>query len=136
VTKAWTGSSDSGSAIEAYAKTAFDYFGTKGQSKSFKLFRPVLNVTGSLKYLSGLDIDFADSDIIGTAAYNASSSGLWDTAVWDSGYWGGSYFVSKEWQTPLSWTGYCAAGKIKIATNTIGVQWPSIDYIYEVGSGL
>lgn len=136
VYKAWTGTTDQGSAIEAYGKSAFNYFGTKGQLKQFKLFRPVLNVTGSLQFLIDIDVDYSDSLISGVAAYTAPSSALWDSSYWDSGYWGGGYLVSKDWYSPSAWTGFCASGKIKIATNTISVRWMSCDYVFETGNGL
>lgn len=136
VIKAWSGASDQGANVEAYAKTAFSYFGSRGQQKDFKMFRPVLAVNGSLNFLIDLDIDFSDTDIVGTAAYTVAGSGVWDTANWDDAYWASGFQIIKNWQSPSAWTGYSASGKIKIATNSLTVQWISVDYVYEVGNGL
>ena len=136
VIKAWSGSSDQGASIEAYAKTAFNYFGSKGQQKDFKMFRPVLSVNGSLNFLIDLDIDFEDKAIIGAASYSINTSGTWDVANWDEAYWSSGLQIVKNWQSPTAWTGYCAAGKLKIATNKLTVHWASVDYVYEVGNGL
>lgn len=136
VIKAWAGASDQGSNIEAYAKTSFSYFRKRGQQKFFKMFRPVLSVNGSINFLIDLDIDFQDKEIIGTASYSVGSAGSWDASNWDETLWRGGLEIVKSWFTPSAWPGYCAAGKIKITTNRLTVQWNSVDYVYEVGSGL
>lgn len=136
VIKAWTGTSDQGGNIEAYAKCAFSYFGRRGQQKKVKMLRPVLSVNGSLNFLIDVDMDFEDKEIIGAASYSLSTSGSWDVAKWDEAVWKGGLEIVKNWFTPSCWPGYCAAGKIKIATNRLTVQWNSIDYVIEVGSGL
>lgn len=136
VIKAWTGNSDQGSSIEAYAKSAFSYFGSKGQNKKFRLFRPVLNVTGNLKFLIDLDVDFADNTIAGVAQYNVPTPSLWDSGTWDSSYWSSDYIVVKDWMSPSAWTGYSASAKLKIATNSISVRWMSSDYCFETGNAL
>jgi hypothetical protein len=134
--KCWTGTADQGANINAYAKTAFSYFGSKGQNKDFKMFRPVLSVNGSLNFLVDMDVDFADAEIFGTATYTVNSAGSWDVGNWDQAFWSSGLQIIKNWASPSSWTGYCAAGKMKISTNSLNVQWMSVDYVYEVGGGL
>jgi hypothetical protein len=134
--KCWTGNADQGANINAYAKTAFSYFGSKGQNKDFKMFRPVLSVNGTLNFLIDMDVDFANSEIFGTATYAVSSSGKWDSGIWDQSFWSSGLQIIKSWASPSAWTGYCAAGKMKISSNTLNVQWMSVDYVYEVGNGL
>jgi hypothetical protein len=136
VIKAWTGNADQGSNIVAYAKTAFSYFSQRGQQKSFKMFRPVLSVNGSLSFLIDLDVDFEDAEIVGVASYTVSASGVWDVSNWDEAFWQSGLQVIKNWQTPSVWTGFCAAGKLKIATNSLTVQWMSVDYVFETGNGI
>jgi len=136
VIKAWTGHADQGSNIEAYAKTAFSYFGNKGQIKEFKMFRPVLAVNGTLSFLIDIDVDFEDSTINGTATYTATSAGTWDSSSWDSAFWASGLQIIKNWSAPSSYPGYAAAGKIKVASNTLNVQWMACDYLYEAGGGL
>lgn len=136
VIKAWTGTSDQGGNIEAYGKPAFSYFGSRGQQKDFKMFRPVLSVNGSISFLIDLDIDFEDNEIIGSATYSITSSGSWDSSSWDEAYWESGLRIVKDWQTPNAWTGYSATGKIKVATNLLNIQWMSSDYVFEVGNGL
>ncbi len=133
VYKAWTGVSDVGTNIVAYGKTAFSYFGRQGLLKSFKMYRPVLATDGTLAFLTDLDIDFQDNAITGSATYIPTSGGLWGTALWGSAVWGSGMEVLKEWTSPASDPGYCAAAKIQVSTNSVAVQWMSGDYVYEYG---
>ena len=133
VIKAWTGTSDQGNNISAYAKTAFNYFGNKTQEKHFKLFRPVLLTNGGLSFLTDIDVDFKDEDITGTASYSVTSSAIWDGSSWDNAYWASGLQITKNWQGLSEWPGYSAAGKIKIDTNALVVQWVSSDYVFETG---
>ena len=133
VIKAWTGAADQGANIEAYGKHAFSYFGSGTQLKDFKLFRPILKSNGSIEYLIDIDVDYDDNDIIGNISSSSTTFGsVWDTAKWDIAKWGGSSGINKNWQSVNEWPGFCASGKIKVATNSLSVQWISSDYVYEM----
>lgn len=136
VKRAWYGASDSGGNITAYGKTAFSYFGSVGVDKRFSMFRPVLAVNGSLSFLTDIDVDFNDTEITGTATYTVADTSQWDVASWDQSYWVPGVEVIKEWSSPDEGLGTCAAGKIKISTNNLTVQWMANDYIYSVGGPL
>lgn len=136
VIKAWTGTSDQGGNIEAYGKTAFNYMGKRGLQKQVKMFRPNLSVNGSLNYLIDVDVDFEDKPIVGTATYSVGNAATWDVSNWDQANWRGDLETVKDWYSPACWPGYCASGKIKIATKSLTVRWNSVDYVYEVGNGL
>jgi hypothetical protein len=131
VYKAWTGASDLGANIVADAKSAFSYFGNALQEKQFVLFRPILSVNGTLSFLTGLDTDFNETPISGTATYSVTGGALWDVALWDQSYWAANLQVQKAWTSPQENMGYSAAGKLKIATNSLTVQWMSSDYVYQ-----
>ncbi|MGZ5029073.1 MAG: hypothetical protein ACXWAT_00590 [Methylobacter sp.] len=136
VIKAWSGHSDQGANIAAYAKTAFSYFNSRGQLKQFKMFRPMLAVNGTLNFLVDIDVDFEDTEVYGVANYTVSSAGLWDVSNWDQSYWAAGLQIIKEWSSPNAWAGYCAAGKLKIGTTSLEVQWMATDYVFEDGNGL
>jgi len=133
VYKAWYDTDDNGSNITAYGKTAFSYFGHMGAQKRFVMFRPVIAANGSVSFLTDIDVDFKDTEISGTAIYSSSTGGQWDAGNWDEVYWAADIEVLKEWTSPDENLGYCASGKIKVATNTLTIQWMSCDYIYETG---
>ena len=133
VVKAWTGNIDDDSDIVAYAKTAFSDMGDKGHLKKFKMFMPVLSVNGPVSYLTDIDVDYADSPISGTASYSVVSGAQWDVDNWDEGYWAAGLEIVKQWTSPSEWDGYSASGKVKIATNSLTVQWMASWYTYERG---
>lgn len=133
VTKAWTGVSDDGGNIFADAKTAFSYFESQSQQKQFKLFRPLLAVNGTISFLTGLDVDFNDTTIEGSATYSVTAGAQWDVSNWDEAYWAATLQITKEWTSPQENLGYAAAGKLKVATNALTVQWMSCDYVFEPG---
>ncbi len=136
VNKAWTGTIDGANDIVAYGKTAFSYFESHSQQKRFSLFRPVLAVNGDINFLTDIDVDFKDDPITGSASYTVSNGAVWDTSLWDSAFWAGGLDVVKNWTSPSEWSGYSAAGKIKISTNYLTVQWLSCDYVFERGGVL
>lgn len=136
VWKAWTGASDDGGNIFADGKTAFSYFGANTQLKNFKLFRPMLSVNGTISFLTGLDVDFNEAMIEGSATYSVTSGAQWDVSNWDEAYWAASLQISKEWTSPQENIGYAAAGKLKVATNSLTVGWMANDMVWEKGGVL
>lgn len=133
IVKAWDGVSDGGTNIDAYGKSAFSYMGDPGTQKRFSMYRPVLNVNGSVSFLTGIDVDFKDSVISDTATYSVVSGGTWDTSLWDEAYWAAGMEVIRRWTSPSQDIGYCASCKIKISTNSLTVQWMANDIVYEKG---
>ncbi len=134
VSKAWTGMVDGTNNIEAYGKQAFNYFGSHGSVKQVKLFRPTLITNGSaLTFRADVDVDFADSEVPTPTAYSTTAGAVWDTSLWDESYWAAGLEVIKQWTTPGKWDGYCVAGKIKVATNSLTIQWTASDFVYEGG---
>ena len=133
VYRAWTGNIDDTDNIEGYAKQAFSHFGKPGKVKTFKLFRPILAVNGSLNYSTDIDVDFQDDVMI--AASSASTAGLatWNQSQWNQARWGGGFKIVKPWTSIAEWPGTWAAGKLKVSTNSRSVQWMASDFIFETG---
>ncbi len=134
VQKAWTGTIDGINDIVAYGRTAFSYFGRTGLEKQFSLFRPVLQSNGPINFLTDIDVDFREKAMTGTAIYTTLSGALWDVDLWDVGVWAATLEVVKEWTSPSTFPGYCGAGKIKISTNALTIQWMSSDFVYSYGA--
>jgi hypothetical protein len=133
VVQAWTGTIDGVDNIEAYGKQAFNYFGKLGQQKRFAMYRPVLAVNGDISFLTDIDVDFQDTEISGSATYSVTTGARWDVDNWDECYWAAGLEVVKNWTSPDANVGYCASGKVKIATNSLTVQWIANDMTYEPG---
>lgn len=136
VVKAWTGTIDGTDNIEAYGKTAFQYFDSASQEKDFVMYRPVLAVNGALAFLTDIDVDFQDTEITGAATYTVVSGAVWDSSNWDQAYWASGYEVVKGWTSPDAYTGKAGSGKLKVVTNSVGVQWMANDMIYKKGGPL
>jgi hypothetical protein len=132
VTKAWVGQSDNGMNITADGKQAFNYFGSRGQTKIWKMVRPILQANGSIGAVIDLNVDFEDSASPSVPSFTGISESLWDQAIWDEDVWGGGLITIKDWQS-LSGEGYCAAFRMKCATNSIIIRWTSTDYVFERG---
>lgn len=135
VYKAWTGTADNGSAIDFYAKQAFQDFGDSRQ-KHVKLFMPFLVVDGSVAYGADIDVDFKDEPISGTVTYVTTAGSVWDTSLWDSGYWAASSEIVRQWSSPSEWQGRWISGKVKITSNVLTVQWMGASMLYEPGAGI
>jgi hypothetical protein len=133
VVKAWTGNGDNGANITAYGKCAFSYFGDMVHVKKYKMYKPVLAVNGSINFLTDLDVDFSDKLITGVATYTVINAASWDSAIWDASSWSAGLEIIQQWTSPSSYEGRCAAGKLKITSNNLTVQWLANDIIYEKG---
>lgn len=135
VVKAWTGRIDGTSNIEAYGKQAFSNFGMEG-NMHFVMFRPVLAVNGNLSFFTDIDVNYQDHPMTGSATYTVTAGARWDVDNWDQSYWAAGLEVLREWTSPAEYMGTCASGKVKIATNSLEVQWLSSDMMIQKGGGL
>lgn len=135
VQKAWTGTSDDGLNIIAEAKEAFSKYGVDSQ-KRCTLYRPILQVNGSISYLTGMDVDFKDTAISGTSEYTVTSGSQWDVDDWDDAFWAANLDIVRQWQSPKENLGTWFAGKIKISTNQLEVHWLATDAMFELGAGI
>ena len=130
--KAWTGTTDAGSAINATAIQAFSYFGNRAQLKRWTMIRPVFQVSGTPTLYANINVDFDTSDTTSALANTTAVGSLWDTALWDSGIWNGTS-IQNTWQG-CTGVGYCAAPRVKVAAQNITVNWMSTDLVMEPGS--
>jgi len=136
VKKAWTGHVDGSDRIIAYGKTSFNYFGTRGSVKRFTLFRPTLISNGEMAYRTDIDVDFEDDVMAAPPTYSVVAEGVWDSSLWDVGYWVSGLEIVKRWTTVSAWPGFCVAGKVKVSTNLLDIQWTACDYVFERGGTL
>lgn len=133
VVKAWTGYADGSNDVVAYGKTAFSTFGKDGVLKRFTLFRPVFTVNGSISYLTDIDVDFGDTELVGVATYTPTAGGIWGTSTWGNATWGAGTTVIQGWTSPAEHPGHYAAGKLKVANDSLTIRWMACDYVFEYG---
>lgn len=140
VYKAWTGNSDfdtSGTEINiSYdCQQAFNYCKDRIHTKHWKMMRPILQTTGGITPLAGVNTDFDSSTPQYTLGTSTATTSVWDTAVWDTGVWGGALELNQDWQV-IGGIGRAAAPRIVGAQKGIDVRWIATDVIYETGGFL
>jgi len=135
VQKAWTGTSDVGLNIVAYAKEAFNKYGSD-QQKRCTLHRPILQVNGPVQYLTGIDVDFKDIAIVGTAEYTVTSGAQWEISKWDEAFWAANLDIVRQWGSPKENIGTWFAGKVKVQTNSLEIHWLATDTMFEMAGGI
>lgn len=135
VYKADTGVSDDGGNITGDAKTAFNYFGRRGQLKRFTMVRPIFTTTGNITTALNVNVDFEDRAPTSTPTFSPAGGAEWDIAEWDVAEWDIEGRILKEWQS-VEGLGYCASIRMRVATNDFMISWNSVDYLFEPGGYL
>lgn len=133
ISKAWTTQADYGANIVADAQTAYTNFGDP-RDKQWGLFRPFLRVNGAINFSIGVAVDFDPAPTLSTATYSVVSGAVWDQSRWDQAFWAAGLEVVKDWRTPEARVGQYGSGLLKIATNSLAIQWAANDYNYITGA--
>ncbi len=135
VLQADNGFNDNGAMIEAFGKTAFQYFGARGVVKKFTMLRPVMGSNAALAVSIGFDVDYAEGTSFFTPGAVASPGAEWDVAEWDVAEWATGPGTIQAWRT-VQGIGYNSSVRIKTSTTAQNVEWFAADIIYELGTGL
>lgn len=127
------GPADGASDIVGEICTAFKYAGSRGVQKRFTLARPVLQVSGNLRYTMDVATDFDTSETLPTVSFNYSSGSLWGTGLWGTSIWGqGNTSLFRRWSS-VSGLGFASAVRLKVSTQSIAVKVNSFDIGFEMG---
>jgi hypothetical protein len=84
VYQADNGSLDLYSSVDAIGQTAYNYFGSRGGGKQFKLIQPLVTTDSGTNPSIGLSTDFKDNATLGTPAAAGVLTALYDSAVYDT----------------------------------------------------
>ena len=125
--------STQGTIIQAYAKSAYIYFGGRNSTKYFHMARPLLYSSGNVSPVVNINTNLIDEPISGTVS--VASPGIspdWDAAVWDTSLWPSENIAFQEWST-INGIGYSAAMKVIVQANGQTVQWHGWDIMYSTG---
>lgn len=123
---------DNGSNIEGDMRQAENYFKSKGRLKYFKSTRPIFLANGTPAVLAGMNVDFADTALVGALSFSPLTQAVWDVAMWDVGLWGGGLSALKDWQT-IGSVGTSGAFRLNTVSNGIEVRFESSDHVFEFG---
>lgn len=134
------GSSDNGEDIVADMKTAFNYFGSRGSQKAFRMIRPVIVSDGRFNPGIKVNVDFKDEVPPIIAADVSTGALLWDDVDWDEVDWPANVAVTIGWKSSSA-IGTCAAIRLRIVANSSSstpttLQVNSFDVLYEKGGYL
>lgn len=133
VYKADAGRSDNGVAIAGDVKTAFNYFGNRGLSKTFLMLGIAITSNGTPAPAVALNVDFRDAEPTGTPSFT-STSAQWNTAKWDQAQWAGDPGTNQIW-TAAHGVGRCAAVRMKTSTTNATLSVSAFDVLYERATG-
>lgn len=133
---------DRGAPIRSWYKQAWNYFGKKGELKSFRLMRAILSTDGTIRPEIGMATDYSTDVLTSPSAVFIPPSPKWDSALWDGAQWPLDSTVSTAWGT-LNATGYCGSVTLKTSVAPPGAtetetQPPllrvnAVDVVYETG---
>lgn len=129
---AWYGNADNGANVACDGLQAFNYFNSRGLLKRFTMMRPVIQTSGVPSIGVAMNIDFNTADTTSPLSFSPTTYGLWDSGVWDTSVWGADLVVTQAWQG-VNGVGYCAAPRLKVASQGIQTQWVSTDVVFEKG---
>lgn len=140
VYEADVGGTDNGEAIVLDLKTAFNYFGQRGNQKRWTMIRPILTTDGGVSPGIALNTDFADDASISTPDNSLTPGAQWDDAVWDVDVWPTEDQTIADWTT-VSGIGYCASIRVKANVLSTGgatlaptLRINGFDILYETGA--
>lgn len=133
VFQADTDYADAGQAISTEILPAYNYFGSPGSMKLFKMARPVILADSRVTPALALCTDFGTRTPTSSPTYEPASGPTWDLATWDEEYWVGGGLVYARWQ---STPGIGISAALRIVANTLDSSFSlvSIDYLYEEGN--
>jgi hypothetical protein len=132
VYEADTGTSDSGSNIEADGVQAFNHFRSPGTVKAFKRAEPIFESDGNPNAALDLCTDYEIRTPTGVSNANPVASALWGTSHWGIGTWGTNGQIYRGWRA-VRGMGRTAALRIRVNTNSARPAWVATNYLYTLG---
>lgn len=133
VYKALIGTADNGAIITGDMQTAFNYCGSRGINKNFKMIRPIIFTDGSISPGIDLETDFQSTNPTSMPSFSGSGGTLWDTALWDTFLWGGGLNLQSNW-IGVTGLGYSCSIRMRVTTNSLQCIVQSFDIVFERGA--
>jgi hypothetical protein len=131
VYEAWTGTSDSDSAISAVAATAYTYGPTRLRAKKLKMVRPQLQVGSPVEISTLINTNFQAAQDMALTPSEPSGGSLWDSAVFDVDPWGGLLQTQASWRVVTHFPGRAFSLQLGVQVRDIVVTWAQTDFISE-----
>lgn len=109
-----TGYADDQAAIVGDIKTAFNYFGSRGDLKKFEMLQPVLRIASDLAPAVEIVTDFKERIPTAVPTTITTTGGKWDVGLWDRALWSASTQTRDSW-TSVTGIGYCGAVRLRVS---------------------
>jgi hypothetical protein len=131
---------DGGDPITADLKTAWNYYGTKGALKQWKMVKTMVFSDGRVAPGIRMNVDYRDAVPTYIPSQGTLSNVLWDEVDWDEVNWPEDALVTNKWQSVQA-VGQCAAIRIRVVadsdnTTPIVLQVNGFEVIFERGGFL
>lgn len=121
VYQADTGAVDVSEAIDATGQGAYNYYGSRGRLKQWKLIQPLLTTDASSQPAIGLSTDFRDNASVGTPSASQTTSAVYDTAIWDTDVYAVEGRTVADW-TSVNGVGQCASIHFRAQTGVSNIS--------------
>lgn len=130
--------SDNGADIICDMKLAFDYLGSKGAKKQWKLVQPVINTDGVATPSIGLNVDYNDELPTTSFGTVTSNNVMLDTFLLDTDYLAGGETLLRDWVAVTDPPGFACAVRMRVAVNgdsgPVTLEVNGFNLIYERGN--
>lgn len=125
--------SDDGDPITCKLKTSFQYYGGRGNIKSYKMVRPVFYTTRDVLPYINIDVDYQATIPDTTGAVGTGGDiYYYDSSFYDSARYSVEEFLYSEW-LGLNGMGYCAALNLNMAISHQKCRLHAFDVLYSIG---
>jgi hypothetical protein len=112
------GYADNTAEIVGDLKTAFNYFGSRGDLKKFEMLQPVLRIANNIAPAVEIITDFKEAIPTATPTIIQTTGGKWDVGLWDVALWSPSTQTRDSW-TSVTGIGYCGAVRLRVVPDPV-----------------
>ncbi len=109
-----TGYADNEENIVGDLKTAFNYFGTRGDLKKFEMLQPILRIASGVAPALEVLTDFKERIPTAVPTTIATTGAKWDEAVWGVSLWSAGIETRDGW-TSVTGIGYCGSIRMRVS---------------------
>ncbi len=117
VYQADTGGIDVDDTIDAVGQGAYNYYGSMGTLKQWKMLQPLITTDSDSRPAIGISTDFKDNAALGTPTASVLDSALYDVALYDVDVYAVEGRTVADW-TSISGIGQCASVHFRAQTAT------------------
>lgn len=128
-----TGTNDNGATIDADGAQAFDYFGSPGRKKAFKLVEPVFRSIQDPQAAIDVNVDYQLRSPTGVSSSTSTGYAIWGVSKWGVGIWApGTGTTWSGWRS-VTGHGHAAGVRVRVSTSVARPAWTATNWIYQPG---